>query len=139
MMVYTLSGVKMAPVKILEVQYLTYNLIMPSKEFISFDSINKILVVSYSVCRLNYLLAGGLNPIGFHVLNIILHAAVSAFMIDVFAILTGGLAYDEKGRMCNLAPKTSLLAGLFFAAHPIHTESVSRNVKHFLCCFKMLF
>ncbi|XP_011605251.2 protein O-mannosyl-transferase TMTC4 isoform X1 [Takifugu rubripes] len=75
--------------------------------------------------RLNYLLAGGLNPIGFHVLNIILHAAISALMINVFAILTGGLAYDDKGRMLNLAPKTSVLAGLIFAAHPIHTESVA--------------
>ncbi|XP_056895943.1 protein O-mannosyl-transferase TMTC4 isoform X4 [Takifugu flavidus] len=75
--------------------------------------------------RLNYLLAGGLNPIGFHVLNIILHAAISALMINVFAILTGGLAYDDKGRMLNLAPKTSVLAGLIFAAHPIHTESFS--------------
>lgn len=47
-------------------------------------------------------------------------------MIDVFALLIGGLAYDEKGRMLNLAPKTSLLASLFFAVHPIHTESVSK-------------
>lgn len=46
-------------------------------------------------------------------------------MIDVFAILIGGLAHDEEGRMLNHAPKTSLLAALFFAAHPIHTESVS--------------
>uniref|UniRef100_A0A3Q3XNG4 dolichyl-phosphate-mannose--protein mannosyltransferase n=1 Tax=Mola mola TaxID=94237 RepID=A0A3Q3XNG4_MOLML len=75
--------------------------------------------------RLNYLLAGGLHPVGFHVLNIILHAAVSALMIDMFAIMIGGLAYDENGKMLNQAPKTSLLAGLFFAAHPIHTESVA--------------
>lgn len=76
--------------------------------------------------RLNYLLAGGLHPVGFHVLNIVLHAAVSALMIDVFAILTGGLARDEKRRMLNRAPKTSLLASLLFAAHPVHTESVSK-------------
>ncbi|KAM4608747.1 protein O-mannosyl-transferase TMTC4 isoform 2-T3 [Polymixia lowei] len=75
--------------------------------------------------RLNYLLAGGLHPVGFHVLNIILHAGISALMIDMFAILIGGLAYDEKGRIVNYAPKTSLLAALFFAAHPIHTESVA--------------
>lgn len=81
-----------------------------------------------SFFRLNYLLAGGLHPVGFHVLNIILHAVISALMIDVFAILTGGLAYDEKGRMLNNAPKTSLLASLFFAAHPVHTESVSKAV-----------
>lgn len=47
-------------------------------------------------------------------------------MIDMFAILIGGLVHDEEGRMLNHAPKTSLLAALFFAAHPIHTESVSR-------------
>uniref|UniRef100_A0A3Q1HP61 dolichyl-phosphate-mannose--protein mannosyltransferase n=1 Tax=Anabas testudineus TaxID=64144 RepID=A0A3Q1HP61_ANATE len=75
--------------------------------------------------RLNYLLAGGLHPVGFHVLNIILHAVISALMIDVFAILIGGLAYDEKGMILNHAPKTSLLAALLFAAHPVHTESVA--------------
>lgn len=71
-------------------------------------------------------MAGGLHPVGFHVLNIILHAVISALMIDVFAILIGGLSFDEKSRILNHAPKTSLLAALFFAAHPVHTESVSR-------------
>ncbi|XP_020791909.1 protein O-mannosyl-transferase TMTC4 isoform X2 [Boleophthalmus pectinirostris] len=75
--------------------------------------------------RLNYLLVGGLHPVGFHVLNILLHAVISTLMIDIFAILTGGLSYDERGRIQNLAPKTSLLAALFFAAHPVHTESVA--------------
>lgn len=84
------------------------------------------------VFRLNYLLAGGLHPVGFHVLNIVLHAVVSALMIDVFAILTGGLARDEKGGMLNCAPKTSLLASLLFATHPVHTESVSTLASIFL-------
>ncbi|KAM9803164.1 protein O-mannosyl-transferase TMTC4 [Syngnathus typhle] len=75
--------------------------------------------------RLNYMLAGGLHPVGFHVLNIALHAVISALMVDVFALLIGGLAYDEKTRLLNRAPKTSLLAALFFAAHPVHTESVA--------------
>lgn len=75
--------------------------------------------------RLNYLLAGGLHPVGFHVLNILLHAVISALMTDVFAILIGGLSYDEKGSILNHAPKTSLLAALLFAAHPVHTESVA--------------
>lgn len=85
----------------------------------------RFMYLPSSFFRLNYLLAGGLHPVGFHVLNIILHAAVSALMIDMFAILIGGLAYDQNGKLLNQAPKTSLLAGLFFAAHPIHTESVS--------------
>uniref|UniRef100_A0A3B3XSJ6 dolichyl-phosphate-mannose--protein mannosyltransferase n=1 Tax=Poecilia mexicana TaxID=48701 RepID=A0A3B3XSJ6_9TELE len=75
--------------------------------------------------RLNYLIAGGLHPVGFHVLNIILHAVISVLMIDVFAILIGGLDYDEKSWTVNHAPKTSLLAAIFFAAHPVHTESVA--------------
>ncbi|XP_057708604.1 protein O-mannosyl-transferase TMTC4 isoform X3 [Corythoichthys intestinalis] len=75
--------------------------------------------------RLNYMLAGGLHPVGFHVLNIALHAIISAMMIDVFALLIGGLAYDKSARVLNRAPKTSLLAALFFAAHPVHTESVA--------------
>ncbi|XP_067111249.1 protein O-mannosyl-transferase TMTC4 isoform X3 [Osmerus mordax] len=75
--------------------------------------------------RLNYLVAGGLHPVGFHVLNIVLHAVISALMIDVFDILIGGLAYDGEGRRLYQAPKTSLLAALLFGVHPVHTESVA--------------
>ncbi|XP_066562869.1 protein O-mannosyl-transferase TMTC4 isoform X2 [Amia ocellicauda] len=75
--------------------------------------------------RFNYLLAGGLHPVGFHVLNIALHSVISVLMIDVFAILIGGLAYDGKGKRLNQAPKASFLAALLFAVHPVHTESVA--------------
>ncbi|XP_041719607.1 protein O-mannosyl-transferase TMTC4 [Coregonus clupeaformis] len=75
--------------------------------------------------RLNYLMAGGLHPVGFHVLNIGLHSLISALMIDMFSILLGGLAYDGNGNRISHAPKASLLAGLLFAAHPVHTESVA--------------
>uniref|UniRef100_A0A8C4SMD5 dolichyl-phosphate-mannose--protein mannosyltransferase n=1 Tax=Erpetoichthys calabaricus TaxID=27687 RepID=A0A8C4SMD5_ERPCA len=75
--------------------------------------------------RFNYLLAGRLNPVGFHVLNIALHCVISILMIDVFAILIGGLVYDGKGKRLNQAPKASFLAALLFAVHPVHTESVA--------------
>ncbi|MBN3316071.1 TMTC4 protein, partial [Atractosteus spatula] len=75
--------------------------------------------------RFNCLLAGGLYPVGFHVLNIALHGVISVLMIDVFAILIGGLAYDGKGKRLNQAPKASFLAALLFAVHPVHTESVA--------------
>ncbi|KAJ8012508.1 hypothetical protein DPEC_G00043550 [Dallia pectoralis] len=74
--------------------------------------------------RFNYLMAGGLHPVGFHVLNILLHSLISAQMLDIFSILLGGLVY-EGGKRLDHAPKASLLAGLLFAAHPIHTESVA--------------
>ncbi|XP_052004901.1 protein O-mannosyl-transferase TMTC4-like [Xyrauchen texanus] len=75
--------------------------------------------------RINFLLAGGLSPVGFHVLNIALHCVISVLMIDVFAILIGGLAHNDRGAKLNLSPKASFLAALFFAAHPVHTESVA--------------
>lgn len=75
--------------------------------------------------RINYLFAGGFYPVGFHVINIILHCTISVLMVDVFSILLGGLQFSNKGRRLNLAPKTSLLAALLFAAHPVHTECVS--------------
>ena len=84
--------------------------------------------------RLNYLLAGGSHPIGFHVLNIVLHSIISTLMIDVFAILIGGLAYDGKLQKLNQAPKASFLAALIFAAHPVHTESVSIVMFYFTSC-----
>uniref|UniRef100_A0A8C3J8T7 dolichyl-phosphate-mannose--protein mannosyltransferase n=2 Tax=Calidris pygmaea TaxID=425635 RepID=A0A8C3J8T7_9CHAR len=75
--------------------------------------------------RINYLFAGGFYPVGFHVINIILHCTISVLMVDVFSILLGGLQFSNKGRRLNLAPKTSLLAALLFAVHPVHTECVA--------------
>lgn len=60
-------------------------------------------------------------------LNIGLHCVISALMIDVFAILIAGLACDGKAKRLTHLPKASVLAALFFAAHPIHTESVSKE------------
>ncbi|KPP78707.1 transmembrane and TPR repeat-containing protein 4-like, partial [Scleropages formosus] len=65
--------------------------------------------------RLNYFLADGLHPVGFHVLNIALHSIVSVLMIDVFTILIGGSVSQVS--------KAAFLAALFFAVHPVHTES----------------
>ncbi|XP_072884904.1 protein O-mannosyl-transferase TMTC4 isoform X1 [Hemitrygon akajei] len=75
--------------------------------------------------RLNYLVAGGLHPIGFHVVNIALHSVISVMMLDVFSVLLGGLVHDERGKLLNKAPKASFLAALLFAVHPVHTESVA--------------
>ncbi|XP_051840033.1 protein O-mannosyl-transferase TMTC4 [Antechinus flavipes] len=75
--------------------------------------------------RINYYLSGGFYPVSFHMVNILLHCSISVLMIDVFSILFGGLQYTSKGRRLNLAPKSSLLAALFFAVHPVHTECVA--------------
>lgn len=54
----------------------------------------------------------GLNPAGFHVVNILLHI-VSAFLLFCFA---GRLLKNKKA---------ALIAGLLFLAHPVQTEAVS--------------
>lgn len=61
----------------------------------------------------------------FHVTNILLHGGISVLMLDVFSVLLGGLQYTSRGRRLNLAPRSSLLAALLFATHPVHTECVS--------------
>ncbi|XP_028382248.1 protein O-mannosyl-transferase TMTC4 isoform X3 [Phyllostomus discolor] len=75
--------------------------------------------------RINYCLSGGFYPMSFHVVNILLHSGISVLMVDVFSVLFGGLQYSSKGRRLNLAPRSSLLAALLFAVHPVHTECVA--------------
>ena len=63
----------------------------------------------------------GLRPWGFHLVNVLLHAAVSALVVLVARRLVAGLRTAE-------APpglvSPALAAGLLFATHPIHTEAV---------------
>uniref|UniRef100_A0A8C4IBL6 dolichyl-phosphate-mannose--protein mannosyltransferase n=1 Tax=Dicentrarchus labrax TaxID=13489 RepID=A0A8C4IBL6_DICLA len=61
--------------------------------------------------RLNYALHG-LRPWGYHLLNLVLHALVTALFTAFSRPLLGGGLW-------------SLLAGLLFASHAIHTEAVS--------------
>ncbi|KAA0720897.1 Transmembrane and TPR repeat-containing protein 2 [Triplophysa tibetana] len=61
--------------------------------------------------RLNYIL-GGLDPWGYHLVNVGLHCCVTALFTAFCRPLLGGGPW-------------SLLAGLLFASHPIHTEAVA--------------
>ncbi|XP_034528836.1 protein O-mannosyl-transferase TMTC2-like [Notolabrus celidotus] len=61
--------------------------------------------------RLNYTLHG-LRPWGYHLLNVILHALVTTLFTTFSRPLLGGGLW-------------SLLAGLLFASHPVHTEAVA--------------
>ena len=64
--------------------------------------------------RLNYL-AGGTNPVGYHLINVLLHAAVAALLV-IFAARIG------------CPQQAHPIAGAFFAAMPIHTEAVANVV-----------
>ncbi|MGH0175273.1 UNVERIFIED_CONTAM: hypothetical protein FKN15_070231 [Acipenser sinensis] len=61
--------------------------------------------------RLNHAL-GGLDPWGYHLVNILLHCSVTGLFTRLSRLLLGG------------GPWT-LVAGLLFASHPVHTEAVA--------------
>uniref|UniRef100_A0A3B5BA22 dolichyl-phosphate-mannose--protein mannosyltransferase n=1 Tax=Stegastes partitus TaxID=144197 RepID=A0A3B5BA22_9TELE len=61
--------------------------------------------------RLNYTLHA-LRPWGYHLLNVLLHGLVTALVTAFSRPLLGGGLW-------------SLLAGLLFASHPVHTEAVA--------------
>ncbi|KAF1372325.1 hypothetical protein PFLUV_G00264100 [Perca fluviatilis] len=61
--------------------------------------------------RLNYTLHA-LRPWGYHLLNVVLHGLVTALFTAFSRPLLGGGLW-------------SLLAGLLFASHPVHTEAVA--------------
>lgn len=61
--------------------------------------------------RLNHAV-GGLEPWGYHMVNVAFHGAVTGLFTSLARLLLGGGLW-------------SLLAGLLFASHPIHTEAVA--------------
>ncbi|CAH0553070.1 unnamed protein product [Brassicogethes aeneus] len=65
--------------------------------------------------RANYLIFG-LQPLWFHLTNVLLHAAACVLFARVCICVAG------------LKPPFATLAALLFAAHPIHTEAVSKHI-----------
>lgn len=65
--------------------------------------------------RTNYLLFG-LQPLWFHITNVLLHSVASILFTRVCLCVAG------------LKPPFATLAGLLFAVHPIHTEAVSISI-----------
>uniref|UniRef100_A0A3P9KN59 dolichyl-phosphate-mannose--protein mannosyltransferase n=1 Tax=Oryzias latipes TaxID=8090 RepID=A0A3P9KN59_ORYLA len=61
--------------------------------------------------RLNHAV-GGMEPWGYHLVNVAFHGAVTVLFTVLARLLLGGGPW-------------SLLAGLLFASHPIHTEAVA--------------
>ncbi|RHY08381.1 hypothetical protein DYB25_003302 [Aphanomyces astaci] len=84
----------------------------------SHKSFRPITVLTF---RLNYAV-GGFDPWGYHLLNVVLHSITSALVVVV------------GRRVMSIAPSSSqvhrapVLAGLLFAVHPIHCDSVASVV-----------
>ncbi len=65
--------------------------------------------------RLNYLLHE-LQPMGYHLVNVLLHSAVCWLYVQLCGVVFG-----------EVWP--ALIAGLLFAVHPVHAEAVSVCLK----------
>ncbi len=52
------------------------------------------------------------RPFGYHLTNVVLHAAAAALVFQLIRLLRGG-------------PAAALLGGLLFAVHPVHSEAVA--------------
>lgn len=83
----------------------------------SHKSYRPITVLTF---RWNFLI-GGLNPVGYHVVNVLLHSAVSVLFLHFCTRIFSGYVSSQISSL-------SLLCGLFFAIHPIHTEAVANVV-----------
>ncbi len=91
---------------------------------ISHKSYRPITVLTF---RLNYLVSG-LQPFGYHMVNVLLYAICCVMLLHVCSIIIGGFHVDKNGIRVFTAPKASLLCCCFFAVHPIHTENVAAVV-----------
>ena len=80
----------------------------------SVDSHKSYRPLCVATFRLNYLLHE-LQPMGYHLVNVLLHSAVCYLYVQLCGVL-----FSEVW--------PALIAGLLFAVHPIHTEAVSSIV-----------
>lgn len=86
----------------------------PMRKEQSHKSYRPLTVLTF---RWNFL-AHGLNPFGYHFVNLVLHLVVCILFRNVCAILLDALCSSTNDR-------TSFLAALLFAVHPVHTEAVT--------------
>ncbi|MDA8414299.1 MAG: hypothetical protein M0023_11010 [Desulfobacteraceae bacterium] len=65
----------------------------------------------------------GLNPVGYHLTNILLHSLNTGLVVLIAAEL--GKVISSPGKGGQIHPLTLLLAGLLWGLHPLRVESVA--------------
>ena len=79
--------------------------------------------LSWLTCALDYLL-WGMNPIGYHLTNVLLHAANAVMFYEVSLWFLSRAPVPSAGP--GLSPRVAAaLAALLFALHPLRVESVA--------------
>ncbi len=66
-----------------------------------------------------------LNPVPYHIVNIILHALNSLLVFGITCLIAGGMGRNGKGAETAGAVFAGVVAALIFAAHPLHVEAVT--------------
>ncbi|RWS17971.1 transmembrane and TPR repeat-containing protein 2-like protein [Dinothrombium tinctorium] len=89
----------------------------------SHKSYRPLCVLSF---RLNYLIHG-LNPAGYHLVNVLLHTIVSVLFTKFASHLFNG------------RKRAAVISGLLFATHPIHSEAVAGIVGRADCGAALFF
>ncbi|MDX8410812.1 MAG: tetratricopeptide repeat protein [Mariprofundaceae bacterium] len=93
----------------------------------SFDQMqsNYYRPLLFAILMLDYHIFG-LDPWGYHLTNVLLHAGVSVLVFIVAArLLKQGSRHVEEQSKVSWQAALPLIAALLFALHPIHTESVA--------------
>lgn len=81
-----------------------------------------LLLLTFSF---NYIFSG-LQPIGYHIINILLHFLNGIAFYYLLGLLFSGQTNSRKGNLAQKLPfALTILIGLLFLAHPLNTEAVS--------------
>ncbi len=89
--------------------------------FVATRASNIFRPVSFATFALNWA-TGGVHPFSYHLINLLLHAAVTLLLFMVLGKLLEGLPQGAT---------VAWVAALLFAVHPIHTEDVASIVGRF--------
>jgi tetratricopeptide (TPR) repeat protein len=84
------------------------------------DAFNYYRPLMHIVYMLDYYLFG-LNPWGFHLVNILFHCGVTVLVFLVIRKFLG----EQGVTKSSLYLSPAFIAALFFATHPVHTEAVA--------------
>ncbi len=88
--------------------------------------------ITYLTFSLNYYI-GGLDPFGYHLVNIIIHLAnsVIVFLLVLTLFKTPWVRSTKTERLEEIAFAVAVTTALVFAFHPVHTSAVTYVTQRF--------